>query len=88
MEADLETGVPLEIVEVEEVQPESVEVVELSFEQRVDRLVEMQLEDPTVTARMLAEMYIFVNEFERAQRTMMEGGGPMAMLKMLMKGGG
>lgn len=78
----------LEPVEVEEVQPEAVEVVELSFEERVERLVQMQLEDPTVTARMLAEMYIFVNEFERAQRTMMESGGPMAILKMMMKGGG
>lgn len=74
----------------EEIQPETMEVIEpeRTFEEKVEHLVALQIEDPTVSARMLAEIYIFVNEFERAQRTMMEAGGPMAMLKMFMGGKG
>ena len=57
------------------------------FHVRVDRLIEMQKEDPEVQMRMLAEMYVFVTDFERMARTMALNGGPMQMLKaMLGKG--
>ena len=78
----------LETVELPEPEMEVVPVVESSFEDRVNRLVEMQKTDSEVGMRMLAEMYIFVNEFERAQRTMMEMGGPAQMLKSMFGKGG
>lgn len=58
------------------------------FASRVDRLVEKQKEDPEIGMRILAEMYIFMSDFERAQRTLMEMGGPMQMIKAMMKRGG
>lgn len=61
-----------------------VDEPEPDFATRVDKLVAMQSENPEVGMRMLAEMYIFVSDFERSARTMAMNGGPMAMLKAMM----
>ena len=65
---------------------ENLEIVEEtpSFESRVEALLEKMRTDDDVPRRMLAEMYIFMNDFERAQRQMMSMGGPKEILKMIM----
>ncbi len=54
------------------------------FATRVARLVQMQKDDPEVQMTMLAEMYVFVTDFERMARTMALNGGPMQMIKAMM----
>lgn len=71
-----------------EVVEESDFEVELDFETRVSRLMEMIESDPSVRDRMMCEMYIAFTDFERMTRTMALNGGPMQMIKAILKGGG
>lgn len=72
-----------EILE-ENVQAESIEVVPDEFETRVMRLLGMIETDPSTRDRMQVEMYLALTDMERMMRTMMESGGPIAMLKAMM----
>lgn len=60
---------------------------EPDFEERVNRLMQMIATDPAVRDRMMCEMYIAFTDFERMTRTMALNGGPMQMLKAMLKGG-
>lgn len=63
---------------------EVVDPTELPFDERVNRLLTMMRDDPGVRDRMLCEIYIGFTDMERGMRTMMQNGGPVAMLKAMM----
>lgn len=57
------------------------------FNDRVDKLVAKMQEDATNRDRCLAEMYVFLSDFDTYMRNMVSAGGPMQMLKQLRKMG-
>lgn len=63
---------------------EVVEPHELPFDERVNRLLSMMNQDSGIRDRMLCEIYIGFTDMERGMRTMMQNGGPVAMLKAMM----
>lgn len=74
--------------DLEIIDPEPEDVQEPDFETRVNKLMAMIAEDGNVRDRMLCEIYIAFTDFEQMTRTMALNGGPMAMIKAMMKGGG
>jgi hypothetical protein len=72
---------PLETGEGETVEEENDE-----FQERVNRLLELLAEDPSVRDRMIAEIYVTVAEFQAGFREMQENVskmGPRAFFKSM-----
>lgn len=58
-----------------------------AYNERVAKLMAMIETDPTIRDRMLCEIYIALADFDKMARTMALNGGPIKMLKLMMRGG-
>lgn len=84
----------LDGTEDEETQSEVVSEMQSdqdAFQERVDRLVGMIGDDPSIRDRMIAETYVTIAEFSETLREMqaaMGSMGPAGFMRAMMSGGG